>query len=366
MISSDHRRGLRKIAAAFTVVMLAVAVSACGSSSDSSGSTAGETGETPDSGGGDSGGGKISIGYASPVASNPNQQDIAYGMEQGAKSLAWDYSVIDSNLSPDKQVTGLETFVTQKKSGIVAWALDPNAVAGAFQQATQSQIPIVGLNSAGPDIATDVVWSVYTCGAGSPPAETASYIAKRTPSAKVLVIGPPPVPPLVEETECFEAEAKKAGLQVVDRVDNVEDTSATAAPMVADMITKHGELDAIWAYNDTSALGASTSVLSAGGQVWSGDDQTGTIIFGSNADVDAIEAIGDGRLTATWDTNAAATGWAAIKALSTPLADGEPVEQMPAEIVLESKLWDGGNVAKFVPQQERKYTMDNLPIKSEK
>jgi ribose transport system substrate-binding protein len=355
MMNSRERRWPRGVLAGLCAVLLSAAVAACGDD-DAPTSTGGSEGGAAES---------ASIGYASPVASNPNQADVAYGMEQAAKSLGWELSVLDSNLSPDKQVANIDTFLSQQKDGIMTWALDPGAVGGSFERAAAEEIPVVGLNSAGDNVASNIVWAVYTCGPGSPGAETSAYIAERAPNAKVLVVGPPPVPALLEHTKCFEKEAEKAGLEVVARVDNVKDAADTATPLVAGMLTRHPDIDAIWNYNDTSALGAAAAVLGANKDVWTGEKK-GLIIFGSNSDKEAIEAIKDGRITATWDTNAAATGWAAVRALKTHLADGEPVEAMPKEVVLESKLWDGENIADFVPQQQRKFTMDNLPIVSEK
>src|SRR4051812_31339994 len=84
--------------APLVVVLIAGAVSACGSSTDASSTT---------SGGGTAS--AVSIGFVSPVATNPNQQDMIYGMEQAAKSLGWKFSVLDANLSADKQVAHLDT-----------------------------------------------------------------------------------------------------------------------------------------------------------------------------------------------------------------------------------------------------------------
>lgn len=353
MIEDQRTTGSRwrMLTAAAATLACAGALAACGGDDGDGGGT--------DTGGG--GGGDISIGYASPVASQPNQQDIAAGIEAGAESLGWSVDVLDSNLSADKQVADIETFINQQRQGIAAWTLDPGALNGAYERAAQEEIPVVGLNSAGPNIATDIVWERFTCEPGGPQEETAEYIKERVPDAKVLVVGGPPLPTITAMTECFVKAAEAAGLEVADQQDNVKDTAATATPLVEDMLTKHPDANAIWTYNDTTALGAGAAVVAADKPVWSGDSE-GVIILGGNGDKEAIEAIEAGRITGTWDVNPTATGWAVVKALQAGLGEGGDIASMPKQIVVESTLWDKGNVGEYVPQQEREMTLDDLPI----
>lgn len=342
---------------AAVLVVAALGVSACGEDEEESagGSASAEEPAKKD----------VKIGYASPVASQPNQQDIAAGMESGAESLGWEVAVLDSDLSPDKQVANVESFITQQKDAIVSWTLDPGAVGGAYARASEEGMPIVGFNSAGDGINTNVVWERYTCGEDGSHQQSAEYFAERKPSAKVLILGPPPVPPLVAGMECFKKHAEQAGLEIVEQQDNVKDTAATATPLAANMLTKHPDADVIWSYNDTTALGAAAAVEAANKNVYSEEDEDGIIIMGSNGDAEAIEAIKAGRMTMTFDTNAAATGWAAIKAFNVVFGEGKEVSEMPKEILLESTLWDGSNVNEYLPQKERQYTLDSLPIQSE-
>ena len=140
--------------------------------------------------------------------------------------------------------------------------------------------------------------------------KAAAYIAKRVPKGKVLVIGGPPVPSITNYTNCFVKAAKKAGLQVVGKQNNVKDTAATAQPIVQDLMTKHPDVNAIWCYNDPSCLGAGAVVRSSGKKAWVEGKQKGIVITGANGSSDAAQGVKSGLITGTWDPQAGRHGHA--------------------------------------------------------
>ena len=82
----------------------------------------------------------------------------------------------------------------------------------------------------------------------------------------MLAIGGPPVPSIQAYEKCFAENAERNGLTIVGKAHNTKDTAATAQPIVADLLTKTPDVDAIWAYNDASALGASAALTPAAGR----------------------------------------------------------------------------------------------------
>lgn len=337
---------------ALITAVIGLSLAACGSSANpSSGAARASHGRS------------TNVGYSSPIGTIPSQQDLFGGLRAGAKAIGWQASVLDANLSADKQVSDIQTFLDQGVKGIVTWTLNPGAVGLAYTQANSRGIPVVGINSAGQGINTNIIWGIYSCVPGGVHQQTARYIAKRIPGAKVLVIGPPPTPSLLTATECFEKYAKQAGLQIVSRTDNLQDTPASAAQIVGDLLTAHPEVNAIWAFDDATALGVSAAVETAKKPVWSGPTR-GIIVTGEDAEAPAIQAVRDGRMTLTWDPLQAATGWAAIKAMEPVLRGGMPIKAMPKQLILDSVLYDKSNVDKFVPQNRRSYSLGNLPLVS--
>src|SRR5205823_2714256 len=124
-----------------------------------------------------------------PTTQQPALQVMKIGFEQGAKAYGWDVSILDSQLSPDKQVANIDTAVSQGDDGIASWTLDPGAAAAAYDRAVAAGIPVVGLSSEGEGVAGSVWLETSTCNPGGPADQNAQYIAKKTPGAKVVVIG---------------------------------------------------------------------------------------------------------------------------------------------------------------------------------
>jgi ribose transport system substrate-binding protein len=331
-----------KLSAMAVAVMTAMALAACGG--EESGSPAGAT----------------KVAYSNPVGAQPGQQDIVFGFKGGARELGWRAESLDANLSPDKQVADIATMVAQGEDGIASWTLDPGAAAGAYEQAGAAHIPVVGVNSEGKGVDATVWWEINLCGADSPIAGLARYIAEHKPGAEVLEIGGPPVPSIQAYEQCFEESAKANGLTIVGAAHNTKDTAATAQPIVADLLTEHRDVDAIWAYNDASALGASAALAAAGRKVYEGSGD-GVIVFGQNGDVDAITAIRQHRLTGTLDPDPVATGWALIKAL-TGFVGAHKLEHPRTKLVVESKRWTLENIDDYTPPRERHYTLDTVPL----
>ena len=332
-----------RLSATAAAVLAALAIAACGSDH--------QNGSSSDA---------TKVAYSNPVGAQPGQQDIVFGFQAGAKELGWTAESIDANLSPDKQVADIATMVTQGEDGIASWTLNPGAAAGAYKQAQAAHIPVVGVNSEGTGINATVWCETNLCGADSPIAELTKYIAEEKPGANVLEIGGPPVPSIQAYERCFAENARKNGLTIVGSAHNTKDTAATAQPIVADLLTKNRDVDAIWAYNDASALGASAALISDGTEIYDGSGD-GVIVFGQNGDVDAITAIREHRLTGTLDPDPVATGWALIKALSGFVGQDEP-DNPPVKLVVKSVTWTLDNIDDYKPPRERRYTLDTVPL----
>jgi ribose transport system substrate-binding protein len=311
-------------------------------------------------GGGGSDDGGLSVAYSNPVGAQPGQQDIVFGFTHGAGQLGWKADSIDANLSPDKQVADIATMITQHRDGIASWTLDPGAAAGAYGQAKAAGIPVIGVNSEGTGIDATVWWQLNLCGPDAPIAAITRYISKEKPGAKVLEVGGPPVPSIQAYEKCFADNAKKDGLTIVGKANNTKDTAATAQPLVADLLTKHPDADAVWAYNDASALGASAALTARGKTVYDGSGD-GVIVFGQNGDVDAIAAIRQRRLTGTVDPDPVATGWALVKALSGFIGK-DKVDNPPRKIVVKSEMWTLENIDGYKRPRDRRYSLDTLPL----
>ncbi|UGQ12971.1 sugar ABC transporter substrate-binding protein [Yinghuangia sp. ASG 101] len=331
----------RRLTAAGTTVLL-FALAACGSDSDS----------------GSSGGG-LDLGYAAPVAAQTGQQQMTKGMKDAVATMGGKVTVYDSNLSSSKQVTNMQTMIQKKHDVIGSWTLDPGATAGIYDQVKSRGIPLVGVNSDDSGIEHSVWYSMQRCTPGGPAERTAALFAKARPGGSVLTIGLDGVPSIDNNIKCFTEAAEKAGLTVIAHVSNTTDDSAGGQKLTADLLTKHPDVDAIFSYNDTSALGASAAVT-AGGKKVSDGTSDGILITGANGDADAVQAVREGRLTGTWDPNNTEFGWLLIK-----MAQALQAGDAPTRMVLESTFVDAESVKEYIEPAQRTITFETLKFTSE-
>ena len=325
-----------------TLLACGLAASACGSTSAPSEGSSGDD---------------MAIGFASPVASQPSVALVGVGLKDAAKSIGWHATVLDSNLNPNTQVSNIQTLIQQKVGAIASWTLDAGATAGIYSQAGQSNIPLIGVNSEGSGVKYEVWNQIQQCSPGGTADQTAQLIASKYPHGNVVTIGLDVVPSWVGVANCFEDAAKRAGLNILAHQSNNTDDSPGAQKLTSEMLTKYADVDAIWAYNDASALGASAAVIAAGKSVSDGTSD-GVIIVGENGDSDAIQAVREGRLTATWDLNMVELGWLIMKTAEQAVNDGSA----PAKTVLRSTLWTSKNIGDYVAPEDRDVSFDNLDV----
>lgn len=112
-------------------VALTAVVAGCGGSSSSSSATTEAGGASNAKGSGDS------LAYISPVASTEGQHQLIEAIGRAAKEAGWSVDVLDSQSSPDKQVSNVELAINKGYDAIASWSLDPNAVAGAYTAAQE-------------------------------------------------------------------------------------------------------------------------------------------------------------------------------------------------------------------------------------
>jgi ribose transport system substrate-binding protein len=352
--------------AVLLALIAALAIAGCGSSSSSSSSSEGTTAteaEAPaeSEAAAESTTSGTKAYYLSPVLAQPAQQDQKNAFEAGAKELGWSPTVLDSALSPEKEISNMELAMNGGAKVIGAWTLDPGTIAGAYEEAQGAGVPVIGDNSAGPGITSSVWFETQLCEPGGPQAVDAEKIAEMHPGAKVMMIVFEQAQSLVEIAECFAQEAKKNGLEVISETNNEADNAAGSQKQFEPLLTKTPDVEAVWCYNDESAMGVSAALLAEGKQIATTESPEGVVVTGQNGDKDAIEAVEEGRLSWTWDQDNVATGYALVKAMNAAL-EGKP----PKDILVEGQFVDSETVGEYTYPNERHYTLKTIPIKWEK
>jgi ribose transport system substrate-binding protein len=354
--------------AALLALIAVLAIAGCGSSSSSSSSEESTTteaeppAETAAEGSEESAAGAgTKVYYLSPVLAQPAQQEQKTAFEAGAKELGWSPTVLDSALSPEKEISNMELAMNGGAKAIGAWTLDPGTIAGSYEEAKKAGVPVIGDNSVGPGIVSSVWFETQLCEPGGPQAVDAEKIAEIHPHAKVMMIVFEQAQSLVEVAECFAQEAKAAGLEVISETNNEADNAAGSQKQFEPLLTKTPDVEAVWCYNDESAMGVSAALLAQGKEIATTESPEGVVVTGQNGDKDAIEAVEEGRISWTWDPDNIATGYAMVKAMNAALA-GKP----PKDILVEGQFVDSETVGEYVWPNEREYTLATIPIKWEK
>jgi ribose transport system substrate-binding protein len=302
-----------------------------------------------------SGGDKsLTVDYAAPVMAEAGVQDMVAGMKQAAALTGTKITAYDSNVESSVQITNMNTMLQQKPDIIGTWTLDSGATAGIYHQIESASIPLIGVNSNDNGITHSVWYDTEQCQATGPWMETAGLIAKEYPHGTVITLGLDGVPSIDTETGCFTKDAKALGLTVIAHASNTTDNATGGQSLTATLLTKYPKVDAIWAYNDNTALGASAAVIAAGGKVSDGTS-AGVIITGANGDTDAIQAVKDGRLTGTWDSNNVEFGWLFVK-MAEEVAAGDA----PTEMIAKATFIDQANVGSWITPLDRKVTFASL------
>ena len=87
------------------------------------------------------------IGESSPILSNPNQQAITRGEQLAAKTYGWKVKTLDADLSPDRQVSDVDTLVNLGVKGLITWTLDAGAAGAAYKRALDKGIAVIDYGS---------------------------------------------------------------------------------------------------------------------------------------------------------------------------------------------------------------------------
>lgn len=318
----------RRFAAVLPLALGAsLVLAACGSGSDS---------------GSDGAGGKsdFTIGISNPQGAQPILKMTQDSFTAAAKRDGITVKALDAQLDAAKQVTDVDQLVAQHVDLIVVYPLDANSLKPALKRADAAGIKVVGwAGLASPDADPGVMSSnVDTGGSYRGSKLLGEYVNKELDGeGNVLGVGLGfPVPALETMLAEYETNVTEGtSIKWLGRVDNPTDDIAGGQKVVATALTKYqNDVQAIMAYNDSSAIGASVAVKAAG--------LKDVIIIGQNGDEDGIAAVKDGRISATVDLVPWRTGLI-LETISKALLDGEKVPsyiESPSELYTQDNLGD--------------------------
>jgi len=322
-----HRRRATAVAA---VVVCGLVAAACSRSDKSS------TTETS----GSSGSKHFTVGFSNPTAAQPILQTFQKALTGAGARLNITVKSLDAQLDANKQVSDIDQFVTQHVDAIIVFPLSQDSLTPALNRARQAGIKVLGFNAILDPNTADIAPYDANFDQGED-IQGAQLLAehvgqKLNGKGNVLGVGIGiPVPSLHFMMDNYKKNLaeKHPGITWLATASNPTDDIAGGHKAVADALTKYkGNIHAVMAYNDDSAIGASVAFKAAGIK--------DAVIVGQNGDPQGVEAINDGRMSA--------------------MVDIVPWREALVGITMVRKMLDGLTVPKWIATPVQMYTKANI------
>ena len=214
------------------------------------------------------------IGLSVLTLTNPFFKEIADTLKAEAGRNGYDVLVVSGEFDAARQQNQVKDFIVRKTAAIVLTPCDSKAIGSSIREANAAGIPVFTADIACLAPGAQVVCHVATDNYSGGKQAAEAMIEALGGKGKIAILDHPVVESSMLRTKGFEdvlAEANKkpgVAIQIVDKIPGggVKDQSFKATE---DLIQAHPELDAIFAINDPSALGAIAALEKAGkaGQV---------------------------------------------------------------------------------------------------
>jgi D-allose transport system substrate-binding protein len=280
--------------------------------------------------------------------SNPFWGAMEEGVKDGAAAAGVEYylQAVESDQAAEPQLNVCMTMLERQPDVMITAAINSTNLLPCLKQATDSGIPVVDLDAnLDHDIAAEAgVDIAFTIGSDNVAAgmQGAEYLVEQLgadATGPVLVIEG--LSGNITGQRRAQGFADKLaelapGLEIVASLPGDWDR-AKAANITNDILTRHPDLVAIFAANDTMALGAVETAFAAG----KGED---IVMIGVDGNVDAVESIKAGRLDASVAQLPYLVGKQAVETVGSVL-DGEEVEkfQYVTTLVLTQDVLEDGS-----------------------
>jgi len=250
--------------------------------------------------------GKVTIGWLNPFGAQPVLATQQQGAESQVANLGGTIKTADDKLEPNKQVSDFETMLNQNAEAIELIPIDPGATKPLLQHAEEAEVPVFAfdqthsLKESAAGISTQI-WQ----GRDHQAYAMAKYMSEAAPEGKIGLIGFGfPVPNIEYLMERLNFWAKKFNLDVVSEVQSKSDDASGGEGAMQGLLKE--SVDGLLCYTDQVCVGARASAKQAG------QDIVNVAVGGGPA---GIEAVKNGQLTATLQTDAVQQGVQAVNGM---------------------------------------------------
>lgn len=227
-----------------------------------------------------------SVGVTVGDLGNPFFVQIVKGAQSAAERLGGTdvrFSALSSGYDLNRQVNQIDDFIAAKVDLIVLNAADSRGIAPAVRKARAAGIVVVAVDVAA-EGGVDATVMSDNAQAGRIAAE---YLCARLKGkGNVVIIGGPPVSAVTDRLAgASQAFAKHPEIRVLSRDQNGNGNREGGMAVMTDLLSAFPEVNAVFAINDPSAIGAALALRQA--------RRTDIIVAGVDGAPDAVKALKD-------------------------------------------------------------------------
>ena len=198
-----------------------------------------------------------SVGVSVGDLSNPFFVIMAQGAEQAAKQIGGDdvrVTTVSSGYDLNQQFNQLENFVAADTDVIVLNAADSKGIRPAVDQARKAGSVVVAVDT-GVEADVDATVTTNNLQAGE---VSCQYIVDRlNGQGNVVIVNGPPVTSVIERVDgCLNVLAQYPKLKILSKDQTAEGSRDGGLRVMSDLLTTFPDIDAVFAINDPSGVGA--------------------------------------------------------------------------------------------------------------
>ncbi|MGA7938015.1 MAG: ABC transporter substrate-binding protein [Kovacikia sp.] len=195
---------------------------------------------------------------------NPFFVQIGRGAEAAAIKIGGPHTrttIVSSGYDLNQQFNQIENFIASNTSLILLNAAESKGIAPAVAKAKEAGITVVAVD-VGAEGGVDATVTSNNLQAGR---LSCQYIVDRLKgNGNVVIINGPPVTAVLDRVKgCEEVFSKNPGIKVLSRDQNAEGSRDGGLRVMSDLLTSFSKIDAVFAINDPSGIGAELAAQQA-------------------------------------------------------------------------------------------------------
>ncbi len=202
------------------------------------------------------------VGLTVGDMANPFFVAMGKGTEEAAKKINPNVKVtaLSTKYDLNTQVGQIENFIANKVDLILVNAVDKDAIAPVLKKAHDAGVVVVAVDVGATGADYTVMSDNVAAGANA-----CEYIAKKlNGKGNVVIVNGPPVTSVIDRVVgCKQVFAKNPGIKVLSDNQDAKGSRDGGMSVMQDLLTANPKIDAVFAINDPTAIGAALAIKQA-------------------------------------------------------------------------------------------------------